>query len=782
MTLYSAPVHENVLFLGTDRYAGEKYPAHNEGDKPHLPRLKPIMKGKRTFIDLRPVNTIAEVETYCKHPQRNITAVLSTSRTLLSRFVGKPNPSLDSYAGSYFIRNGIEYVFIDPLEQFNTVPYGEFLISRFASKIVSPESWLNPSEFRWKIVTDSAKRSEAISYLSQCELLAVDIETFRSPLSIRCIGYTGLKNLGDRYESFSYVLPMDCMENLYAMRQINSNSSAKILQNGKYDISYLARYNATLHNYLWDTAALFHSWYSELPKDLAFLQSFFVRTAAYWKDLADTNDLEQYYLYNAKDTWATAHVFLAWIKEAPAWAHTNYIKEFPLQFACHLSEMTGVQRDIAKLHEARQGIDNMVARRSASLDKILGTSGFNVNSAPQMKQLMTILGCADLVGAGDKQLAKAAFRHPLNARIIDIIRGVPKTDNLELMGIRALRKAKSTYLRTDEDADKKEQNGSKEFLETGRILYALNPHGTDSGRLASKEHHFWCGFNIQNIPVGNTIKQTIVADPGFLFGECDLEQAEARDVAYISGDESLIAAVSGHRDFHSTNASAFFGVPYESIYDDGRKKTLNKILRNLAKRVNHGANYNMGPDVLVDTMGEKAIYEAGVALKLPARWTAREIAVYLLDRFDKTYPVIRGPYHKWIVEQITVHKKLVGATGWTRYCFSNPKASKQALNSYVAHPSQSLNAMVLNEAYMKVFYDLAIHPEHRENFKLCAQIHDSILFQYRIGHEYLAEEVRKRMEIPVTVVGADGKLRKFTVPAASKIGGTGGAKYWSETE
>lgn len=764
----SQPNHQALLFLGT------------EEDKSYLPRLKPYIGTKKVFLDLKPVTTITEVEMYCRNPARNITGVISTSQALLNRFTGKTT-SLDSYAGSYFLRNGIEYVFVNPLEQTVTVPYGNFLLERFTSKLVKPESWLEPAEFKWRIINPH-NCQDAIDFLDSCQLMAVDIETFRNPLSIRCIGYTGLRDTGVSWETFSYVLPMDCMEAVGVMRRINSNKSGKILQNGKYDISYLSRYNAVLENYLWDTAALFHCWYSELPKDLAFLQSFFVRTAAYWKDLADTQDLEQYYLYNAKDTWATAHVFLAWIKEAPAWAFNNYKQEFPVQFPAHLSEMTGLKRDVSRLEGARKDLDKVVLTRSQSLDKILGVSRFNVNSPVQMKQLLKVLGCQDLPKADDKHLAKAAYRHPLNARIIDLIRGVPKTDDLNLMGIRAIRKAKSTYLRTDDDKDKDDDHkGSKDFNE--RILYSLNPHGTDTGRLASKEHHFWCGFNIQNIPGGNTVKQTIIADDGFLFGECDLEQAEARDVAHISGDTKLIAAVSGTADFHSINASAFFGIPYDAIYDDRLKKVIKKAIRNLAKRVNHGANYNMGPDVLVDTMGEKTMYEAAILLGLPKGWTAREIAVYLLAQFDKTYPIIRGAYHKWIIEQVTVHNKLTGATGWTRYCFQKPKLSKQALNAYVAHPPQSLNAMVLNKAYMKVFYDIALHPEHKNNFKLCCQIHDSILYQYRIGHEYLAEMVRERMEIPVTVVGADGKVRTFTVPAASKIGVRGvGAKYWSEIE
>jgi DNA polymerase I-like protein with 3'-5' exonuclease and polymerase domains len=388
------------------------------------------------------------------------------------------------------------------------------------------------------------------------------------------------------------------------------------------------------------------------------------------------------------------------------------------------------------------------------------------------------LGCSDLNGTGDKEMAKAIYRHPLNRRILGLIRGVPKSDDIETMGLRALRKVQGTYLGLGED--------NKDF--NGRWLYSLIPHATDTSRLASREHHFWCGQNIQNTPVGKIVKQTVVADEGFFLGECDLEQAETRDTAHITGDTNLLAAIASDRDFHSLNVAAFFGVPYESVYDDVKKKTLNKPLRDIGKRVNHGANYNMGPDVLVDTMGEEKIYQARDLLKLPRNWSAREVAEYLLKQFDKTYPTIRGDYQIWVIDQVLTHKKLTGATGWTRYCFDNPKKSKAALNAYVAHNPQHLNAQVLNKAYMKVFYDIAINPKYSKDFKLCAQIHDSILFQYRAGKEFLADMVKERMEIEIECRDIKGIVRRFTVPAALKLGKIDSqgvlqrARYWSETE
>ena len=743
--------NDSLLFVGTS------------ADKPFLPHLKSCVGTAKVFLITSDVSTLYEVSSYCK--QREITKVITTSPTLLSKLLGETEgrkaPSIDNYAGSLFKKAGLEIVVLNPLAQLITVAYGKFIASRYVSKLITPDKWFTPPSFSWCILTPSNIEAE-YDIISKATLCAVDIETYKENLAIRCIGFTAIVLVDGVFTSRSTVLPLDSEWALAWAQRLCSTSCEKILQNGKYDIAYLLRYNIILVNYVWDTAALMHCWYSELPKDLASLSAFFVRESMYWKDMAQTNDLEQYYLYNAKDTYQTALVLIAWIMQAPLWAQKNYIAEFPLLFPCILAEGTGIARDMHALESQRTIINSRIESKYAELRTMVHPD-FNTNSPKQVGNLLKILGCGDLEASDETNLKKAILRHPINSRILNLI-----------LDVRGDRKLVSTYLRTDADVTKTSKRGAKEL--NGRILYALNPYGTDTGRLASKEHHFWCGLQIQNINRGPDVKSTLMADDGFLLGEADLEQAESRDTAYITGDPNLIAAVSSGKDFHSINASSFFGVPYESIYDDATGKTKDKKLRDLAKRVNHGANYNMGWAVLIDTMGEDKIAEARRLLGLPSRYTLREVSEYLLAVFTRTYPVVRVDYQNWIRNEVTLKKKLTGATGWTRYCFMDPTKNKLALNAYVAHCPQSLNATVLNKAWLRVFVEVAL--PNAGNFKLLAQIHDSIFFQYRIGHEHLAHKVKELMEIPVTIKDIKGVERTFTVPAALKCG----KKYWSELE
>lgn len=738
-----------LLYLGTPQ------------DKAYLSYLKPCVSGASVEVALKDMS-LTHVELICK--SKGITGVftnnVSVLKLLLNWTDNRKDPSLDSYAGSLFHHNGIEYLIINPLHHLVSVSYGNFIFKRHISKLACPNDWIPSSEFNWCIL-DGSNVDGIFARYASAFAIACDIETFSSPLAIRCIGYTAIfLDDSKRVTTHSCVLPLDSPWALAWMRKFNWELQApKIFQNGKYDNAYLSMYNSVPYNWLWDTAHLFHSWYSELPKDLAFLNAFFVRDAMYWKDLADTNDLHEYYRYNALDTWATANVWIAQMLEMPEFARQNYLMEFPLVFPCHLSEMTGLKRDAIALDKAKEEQDTKIAKLQASLEKMTATPGFNSNSPVQMKALMKIFGLGQVESTDEKHLKKFALRHPINKRVID-----------NVLELRKARKLVSTYL-----------TPGKEYH--GRILYALNPHGTDTGRLASKESHFWCGLQVQNIPRGDAVKRTIIADEGFRIAECDLEQAESRDTAYAAGEDKLISAVESTRDFHSTNASAFFGVSYESIYDDSAKKTKDKKLRDLAKRVNHGANYLMGWSVLIDTMGEDKIWEAKKLLKLPSSYTMRQVAEHLLASFHATYPKLQSTFYPWVTQQVMTYKMIVGAQGWTRYCFGNPQKNKLDLNAYVAHVAQHMNAMTLNKAYMRVFYEIAMHPQHKMHFKLCAQIHDSILFQFRAGHEYLADMVRERMEIPVTVKGADGITRTFIVPAAIKAGPDGkGALRWSETE
>jgi DNA polymerase family A len=747
-------------------------------DLSYIHFLKPLVSGKAPRILVDDTICLTSFDMVAKSKANGNAYVVSTSQHLLKLLCPEDTTAkLSDYAGSFIEYKGTQFLFLPPLKQLITVNYGKFIAERFLNKIFHPEYFIQEPEFKWELFHPK-KQDELYRFFGDADLCAIDIETVRDDpeRGIACISFTGVR-INPAPDSCHFifrtvVMPMDDEYNLSFVYRLCNTKAYKVLQNGKYDIAYLLRYGIPLYAYLLDTKNMFHAWLCELPKDLGFINAFMLRNYVYHKNEGKTGDKMEYYGYNAKDTYTTMLSMLALLKEVPQYAVENYLKEFAVVFPCILSEHTGLKHDQARAEVLKAKVEQIMQKERTTLATMVDNPNFNPNSPLQTVALFKVLGSGDITSSTPPDKEKVASRHPLNEVLIN--------------GITAYREA--SKLRGSYFKD--------QVNWLGRTFYSLNPDGTDTGRLASRESSYWCGLQIQNIPRddesedGITVKEVFVADEGFYYGECDYSQAEARDVAYLSGDTALIQAVDNPaRDFHGHNASAFFGVPYEEIVRSTPKtvnelgevldyvhKTVNKVLRDLAKRTNHGANYNMGPAMLLNTMGAKRVVVAKLALELPMHWSPLRVCEYLLQRFAETYPVLKGDYYKKIIRDVETTGFLVGPTGWTRRCFGRPSKSKPDLNALVAHPSQSLNAMTLNRAYNRVFHNIWI--PHYKDFKLCAQIHDSILFQYRIGREDLAWKVADCMRIPTEVKDTYGKVRTLVIPTDLK----GGASRWSDVK
>lgn len=731
---------------------------------PYINLLKGVFSSSGTSVALNDSSSSTVTEVVLRAKEKKCSAVLVTDTSLLRLLVEDSRAKLDDYVGSLIEKRGMEFLILPPVKHLIAVPYGKFLYERYLSKLLSPQKWMVLPDFIWTLF-DPQYTDALIDSFGDADLISCDIETgAEDDRVITCVGFTAV-HIGKtthRIVADTVVIPFTSEYNIAVIRTILSLPQPKVFQNGKYDNVYLLRFNCPTYNYSCDTINLFHSWLSELPKDLGFISAFTLRSWQYWKNERKTTDLMEYYAYNAKDCFATAMSWLSLMREVPQYAWENYKKEFPLVFPCLLAEMTGLRRDNTLMKEEEEKFNVSLGLQLASLQRMVSNSNFNPSSPKQVLNLFNILGSGDITSTVPASRDKVADRHPLNKRLTDAVEKY-----------REARKLLTTYFRDINPKTGKTKSWN------GRIFYSLNPHGTDTGRLASRESVFWCGLQIQNIPF--EAKGGIVSDPGFLFGEVDYAQNEARGTAYLSGDKSLISVVDDtSRDFHGSNASKFFGVPYEEIVSSSLiegswlHKVLDKALRYLSKRTNHGANYNMGAGVMLDTMGIENVRRAQLLLQLPPRWSLLQVTSYLLDVYAKAYPTVKGPWYEKCVADVVATGYLVGPTGWTRKCFGNPKTNKHWLNAYVAHPPQSLAAMQLNIAYLRVFLRVALL--EREDFKLGPQIHDSILFQYREGREDLAWAVADCMKVPLEVVDTFGKKRILQVPTDVK----GDARRWSE--
>jgi hypothetical protein len=706
-------------------------------DRPFLPFLKRALGATPCKTFFGKIATLSELEAYCV--KENITSVITTNADLVLRLSSKKKISLDDYAGSVFrvCDGAVKVLCLNPLEHFVTVRYGKFIMDRYISKLTYPQNWLKPTELNWRIVNES-NWEETFTLFESAILIAVDLETKKRDLAIDIAGYCALLPDGT---TLSICIEVKELHHLQWCGKLNTLPQAKVFQNGGYDNAYFLRWGIPVDNYLWDTLHMFHAWYAELPKALEFIAPFAMAEVVYWKDESSGNRHDQLF-YNAKDTWATLNTFLSFIREMPEWAKKNYLMEFPLVFPSLHCGMEGLLVDAERR-------DAIALRENTKLDAALGgirrslkNPTFNPGSWQQVLRLIHILGCKDIKSTNVKDMRKAADRHPLNSWFID-----------NIIQYRKAKKLLSSYLEAE--------------LLNGRFLYSLNAAGTDTGRLASGGSAFWCGNQIQNI--ARAVKAMFMADEGWLLAECDKSQSEDRCVAVLSGDKGLLDIYAGDKDSHSLKGEMFFGIPYDEIRKEAKEATDDSglTIRDLSKKVNHGSNYNMGAFVLLETMGIDNVRKARKLLRFPANMALIKVCEKLLDVYAKAFPSVKGRWYNRIKLMVATTKKLVGATGWTRYCFGDPNKSKPELNAYVAHVPQSLSVMIVNKEFMAV-WRWAV--KNYTVIRLKAQIHDSILFQYKIGEDWVVDKVQSFMNTTIEVEGSDNVVRPLCIPTDVKKG------------
>lgn len=696
------------------------------------------------------------------------------------------NPNLEgtkeSNLGSLYTAYGIQFLLLPDFSRVFSENYMTYLCSRWCEKLTAPHKYVVADAFAFEKVTPQNLDAIVRFAENRAFVCATDVETdivkFKenkkdktdptTAIITHCAWTFAYVEAGVvKTKSFALEFFPDWSFALDACRKLNATKVAKIMHRGIYDSVYFLRFDLPAYNYAFDTYNLQHCIFAELPKSLAEVTQQYVLNIRYWKEMSGYAKTE----YNARDTHATVWAFLGMIKfmqqESKVFANhyavTNFLKEFKLNFPFLSCAMEGIRVDLEVRDRLREIEMQKANNALAELRYLLSWPDFNPASSQQVLKLMTGFGFnpptklnanKESVDSSDKKaLQKFSEAHPLHTIVVDLI-----------LTARKAAKSVSTYY----DA----------ILYEDRLLWEIDVAGTETGRAAAKKSALWCGTQVQNIP--GYAKEMCIADPGFALCEVDGSQAESRATAYMSQDENLIRTVETSPDFHCTNASLFFGIPFDEIFqvecysEDGtyhEAKVLLPDIRKVAKSVNHGANYNMGWFVLWETMGTKAVLKAARLLRLPAHYSMREICEYLLSCFSRAYPRIKGEWYAEVVYEILSTGKLVGPTGWTRRTFLQPKRSKSDLNAAVAHGPQSLNVMLVNEAVWDVWWNLQMN-KYWGKYYMKAQIHDSIFGQIRVGHEYIAQEIGDIMSGKTVVVHG----RTLRIPNEPKYG----KKTWKE--
>lgn len=729
---------------------------HSVEDRPYLGNLIPLLKehgltgvASAKKFDMTQLNDAA-IKAKCD-------AVLLSNQDTLQLLLGT-DAKLSNYRGSR-IAFKVPIITINPLEHIHTVPYGRFVLNKDLEKFKTIKR--QPPQFSYTLLETAADFANAYNILTtQCIIISYDIET-NEKKQITCISYTGLTTTGGLV---TFVVPFvdfgvdhfvkdhDYAEALSFMRAINTSSIPKMAFNGAYDAQYTIQYGAAPSNFVIDPMILGWSAYSEFPRSLEFNASLYCDGYFYWKDEADASkkkkDIRSYWAYCGKDSWYTLRVFLGQLHALPEYAYTNYRKVFRLVYPSLYAAYEGILIDEDLRKQRRADIENRKLQALNNLRKMAALAAFNPGSPDQVHDFIyATIGAKKPEkvkgkGTDEKTLNRISMQHPLIARICG--------DILEYRGVSKLL---STYF------DFEQLNG--------RLMYGLDPSGTETARFASKASSWWCGTQIQNIPRGNDVKDWLIADPGYVLIEADKNKSEARCVAYIAQSEPMIIAIEDAvRDFYKVCASLFFNLPYEKV---------TKELRNeVTKHIIHGTHYVMGPEPFIDRVTPKKMYEIMAMLGTKVL-NMKEFANYLLSLYHKTYPALRQTFYPAVKSEIQRTHKMVSPLGWVRYFFGDITNNHAVFRAAVAHGPQNLSVELINEGFYRVYEKLCL-PSNGD-FRLKAQIHDSIFCQVREGTEmHYVEEMRKLMDFPVIVHG-----RSMLIPTEFKIGKSWGTMHELKT-
>ena len=305
----------------------------------------------------------------------------------------------------------------------------------------------------------------------------------------------------------------------------------------------------------------------------------------------------------------------------------------------------GVQIDTVKRDRIVEGLRARAATVQANFDSVcqqLWGTTVNHNSNPQLKTLLyDFLAIPEQTKSKKGETKVAADREVLERIARDYPRGAFFANHI--LRIRDL-ESQIEFL-------------TKKLSPSNRFHAAFNIAGTETFRLSSSAHPFRIGSNLQNIP--KEARTCFVADPGYVLFYSDQQGAEARIVAYLSGDENYIAAVEGG-DSHTMVASMVFGFAPERELAE-RLYYRDFSYRDITKRGAHGCLTDdhevLTPAGWVSIATKPTTiaawsleFDGTVHFEKPSNWLEKS-TTELISVEGSSLSMLATPDHKMIVNQ-----------------------------------------------------------------------------------------------------------------------------------
>lgn len=472
-------------------------------------------------------------------------------------------------------------------------------------------------------------------------------------------------------------------------------------QNFSYDLQYFSRRMLFLPNICDDTMVAQHVLFPGTPKGLDYLSSLYCSNHVYWKDEGKEwdpriHDEERYWRYNCIDCVRTFEI----IEQQEKVIEKEHMLEqyrFQMSLIYPVDRMTtrGVRIDLEKRGDMAKQLFAAIAERQRYINYVVGRP-LNIRSPKQMQEfLYEEMQLPPITKRGKRRkdgttpittdkdaLDLCASRLPILQPIVDNIH------DMRTMGIYL-----STFVNAPIDED-------------GKIRCTFQSAGPETYRFSSYENSFGTGTNLQNIPRlpddGEVdklppIRNLFIPDEGYEIGEADLSGADAMVVAEESDDDILREIMAKRLKLAAENAKMIYG---SAAGPDGKKEPY----YTKAKAGAHAANYGAQNRTIARVLGE-TVHEA--------------------DKFLKRWFGIHPNIKKWqqrVENELQIKRMVSNAFGYRRIYFDR---IEELLGQALAWIPQSTVACIINRALVAI--DAKV-----PTVQILMQVHDSLVFQYRI--------------------------------------------------
>lgn len=465
----------------------------------------------------------------------------------------------------------------------------------------------------------------------------------------------------------------------------------------------------------------------------------------------EINSSNQDIVYNSSDTLQTFALFDEYKTLLPDWATYTYTYSEKMLGPVMTMMRRGVLIDLPTRDRLVAGLQERLTKVTETFDALcvqLFDTDINWNSPTQLKLLFfSFMGIPEQTKSKKGETKVATDREVLERIVSSYPRGAPFAKLI--LRIRDL-------------------EGQIEFLTKGlskenRFHTSYNLAGTETFRLSSNEHPLRMGSNSQNIPP--IAREAFISDPGYTFFQADQQGAEARLVAYISGDPNYIEAVESG-DVHTAVASIVFGFPPERELAE-REYYRGYSYRSVTKKGTHGASY----------------YAKAFTMAKNLQIELKEAERFLSTFFTK-FPGI-SDWHAHTARLLQEKGINVNPFG-IRRTFWGRRWDDATLREAIAYGPQSCVGVLTNIGLHKLWHKYEGQPG--APVQILMNGHDAVIGQIRTDLlDELVPQVLKDLEFPFDVTDIKGITRRVLIPFDMEVGqnwgkysaaNPGGLKKW----